>query len=81
MLEQYIQKPHPLKSVLMKDYNLPLSLIANFMGISYTHCSNVLAGKYKKENYDAKLNKLLDLAKKDRSYKCDPDTGGNLTSC
>lgn len=81
MLEHLKSKPHPAKAVLMRDYGLTLAQIANFLDVSYQHACNVLSGRFCTEKHEKKLWELVELAKKERSYRCDPDTGGNLTSC
>jgi len=67
MIANYMPKEHPLKSILMKDYQLSLAIIANFIGKSYSYTSAILAGKSAINKYDAKLYELLELCKKERA--------------
>jgi len=67
MIKEYIRKEHPAKAILMRDYKLPLSTIANFIGISYPYTSNVLSGNYSTKKHDEKLNELIELCKQERA--------------
>jgi len=67
MFEQYKTKEHPAKAILMRDYKLPLSVIANFIGISYSYTCNVLSGTYPTKKHNEKLNELIELCKQERA--------------
>jgi len=66
MIEHYTPKEHPLKSILLKDCNLSLGTVANYIGSSYQHCCNMLCGRYSAKRYEKKLNELIELCKQER---------------
>ena len=79
MLEQYLRKPHPAKEILVKQYGLELTIIANYLGLSYPYCCNLMRGALTTKKHDKKLNELIELCRKETGYKCEPDTGLTLT--
>jgi hypothetical protein len=81
MIEGYEQRPHPAKAILIKEFGLKIINIANYLGVSYPHACNLMSGIYLTKKHDKRLNELIELCRKERGYKCEPDTGGNLTSC
>lgn len=64
-LNDYLPKPHPAKAIL-KSYNLPVSVVARYLNITYGYACNILSGTVRitSEN-EEKLQQLISVLKED----------------
>lgn len=66
MINGLVQKPHPVKQILVNELKLSIMSISKYLGITYPYTCNILSGFIMTKKHDAKLWELVENMKKKR---------------